>query len=484
MKFHTTNMRSLLILLYLLCSFYSTLLARYHSNFFVPYYDNGKWGYMDFNGQMVIQPFTSFRPGFFNRYNYAEFYNSQNKKGLINDSAHVILPCQYDSILTIQENAFVVSSGNKVYKVVKKSGLPLIKGSFKQLELSKRSYKWIPSKKLKNGTYTDETVIYYTALIAVGASGIELYHLHDDGKYVRLKYLPGVFKFNAQRNYEDELYGFYYFDPKIKRQIYLDLYGDEPKVDALMEDIGLVDIPTEYNLNRKLNNWELTLDTLPHDFISDDGERSFSSKYNVVRFKGKWGVVSENRCIVLPFDCDTVIKDWENIVYKRQGYYDWYDLRSHTYHALHADTIIDVFYEGVLAKLKGRYSFYDKEGNDKTPHFQIDTFIGHEWIDDANQLLVYSISHLHYAVFTSNGLSTTHKYKGIKRIQSGYMFLYDGDSTSVMVTHKKKLNLLGPYKGRILDEKRSLMEMHLFQIQLANGVWVYVDASGRKYFKE
>ncbi|MBL7838097.1 MAG: WG repeat-containing protein [Bacteroidetes bacterium] len=456
---------------------------RLHTHFFIPYYEFGKWGYMDTDGQIVIPPFTAFKPGFFDQNHYAEIYNASKLKGLIDDSGRQVLPVKYVSIKSVQRNVFIVKQSNSTYKLLGRNGIPLIQSAFKTMEVSDDIRKEIPEKKLSNGKIKEAEVTYIKIVVAVNSSGLFMYQLSENGNVKFVKSFPGVFKYTLV----EDVYSFsdfilYFKDPKTKTDRYLDCAGKdiEPGYEEamMMDDISAIDYSD-------LNSWEKKLDTLPYNFKSDFGETRFNQNYNAVRYKGKWGVVTYNYRIVVPFEYDTILMmNWQTVYLKKNRVYDWYDKKNHQLITLKADTIYTPVNSGVLARVNGRISLYNEKAIDMTPYLAIDTLCFYEWMYGVSGMLLYSKSKDGYALFTSNGPRTEHKYSSFKRLDRDFVTLKAGDSTTVFLTYKQNVKLLGPYKGEVKLEKASHLNIFLFQIQLSNGVWVYIDASGRKYYRE
>jgi hypothetical protein len=91
---------------------------------------NGKYGYINKSGNMVIQPQFFSVSSFYN--GVAEFGESDDAFGLIDKTGKKIVPAKYNSILQLDDGNFVVEKENK-YGVIDKKGVSILPIKFDKI---------------------------------------------------------------------------------------------------------------------------------------------------------------------------------------------------------------------------------------------------------------------------------------------------------------------------------------------------------------
>ncbi|MFM6982605.1 MAG: WG repeat-containing protein [Chitinophagaceae bacterium] len=454
---------------------------------YVPYNQKGLWGYADTAGNIVVKPFSANELGFFDDSDYVKYYSANGMEGLMDKNFKSILPPRFMSLEVLDKKLVVAQVYKEAFKIFSfkgkqlstlmfvqtsfvsgKEGYLLVRSSsgtaflytynekLDRLDLKRKhigtTYAYIGN----NETYT----LHYRAFPYV-----EHFHLNDGAKYEDMDAQD-----NGRLNYDSE--GLSTFDVQIKSK--------KVSGEVLSPDIKFDCSKTDYENNSLLH----------------------------VKINGKWGVIDQERHILVPVNVDTILQTYNYTslaslyswpisehalgwLCKKDGLYGVVS-NNDSFNVPFIYSKLSYYGKGYLiAKLNGKYGLLSHDAKVVIP-FEIDSFYTNHWKPWSyinGGILLYAINqNKQLAMYCTNGQKTGYDFTSFD-----YMRNTQGGDAGVRLYNGKLYGAVmhtsyGIYYYPCAFKKVYFARIHLgcdyLKVLRPNNQYGYINNTGRKFYED
>lgn len=494
-----------LLTIVLFCHAFQTNAQEWES--YVPFYSKGLWGYSDTSGKIKVKPFSRNMLDFFDEYGFAKITDTTNQVGLINGTLKLIINPIFSDIRVVH-GYFVLATNHKSnFELFNLSGGKLLPDSYYKIECTEFKSRYIFVYDL------NETITVYFLDYKTGILNKKRTHENAQKITFRESFVPALIK---------QYYEVHCIDGR--KLVYNLVTGEELNEDLnshesndmryLDYDVpivdGGVDVPHH---SFKKSNWDSArFSSKPILENSVKFELKAPCYYNPMLFKvkvnGKWGIMSQNRRVIVPVIYDTILME-HYYGYYYSSHYDrrtllWICKKDGKLGMLSTDSSLNVPFiynslmmfgaEYFLSKTADGYGVVNVYGKVLVPN-EVDSFKyasgGLDWHRCNNELILFAVKDNRFALYGTSGRKTAYDFDKIDDLTLEYaegwfsyheaLVLKNGGYYGFAFCNNGGFILVPCEFSDYYNCNKQIGSKHFLRVKTSDGVWIVIDDTGRQY---
>jgi hypothetical protein len=493
-----------LLTIVLFCHAFQTNAQEWES--YVPFYSKGLWGYSDTSGKIKVKPFSRNMLDFFDEYGFAKITDSTGKIGLINTTLKVIVKPKYKDIRVVHGYYIVTENTESNYELLNTSGVPLLPASYEKIEFTEFKsryvfvYDWDRSIKVylqdfKTGklnkirTYEEANEIKFKESFDFVLNNQYYVIYFNDRTKETYNLVTGKVK---DGNYEN--------DDLIARG---DPWGignadDSPPVPSMGRDKHNFD--SSRYVSKPLLNSSIRVESAQPCY--------YNPGLSKVKVNGKWGIMSQNRRVIVPIIYDTILMEHYYGYYYSSDYDRrtllWICKKDGKLGMLSTDSSLNVPFiynslmmfgaEYFLSKTADGYGVVNVYGKVLVPN-EVDSFKyasgGLDWHRCNNELILFAVKDNRYALYGTSGRKTAYDFDKLDDLTLEYaegwfsyheaLVLKNGGYYGFAFCNNGGFILVPCEFSDYYNCNKQIGSKHFLRVKTSDGVWIVIDDTGRQY---
>lgn len=456
---------------------------------YIPYNQNGLWGYADTSAKVKIKPFTVCELSFFDENGLAFTTDTNGKKGVINRQMKTVLSPRYLYIDITHGRYIRARVPGDRFSLFNKQGIKLLPFESEEIMISERNPDYVL-------VFAEESVL---SVYRFDAKLNKLILLRKHTQVLRAG-------FKGRNTYTTTSY------KPTERKEYDLASGKTPsnnRNDEFDDEEGMWDaVPVMHD---RAPQYETTVryafsDSLAKTVVYDAVYKNYHNpNLQHVRVGKKWGVVSLDRKVIVPIAYDSILTSYNysshnannndkvlGWICRLNGRYGIRSTDTNKNIAFHYDRLTYFSSKFIMAKAGAKYGVLNHRG-DTAIAFDVDSFkYGFyndlDWTTCSDELIMFAVKDGKLALRGTKGGKTDYVLDYVEDVKTGLyatgaVRLKSGNLYGLAICYPSGFQYQ-PCRYSSVEFSTTLFGYRYFRVTLPNGQSGYVDHLGRRYFTE